>query len=122
MPTPEKPSLDEFKRLFFEKSLEFGEVGIRFLPELPGIAIPPFLDCDFPIVFNYGLHMARPIPDLELSDRGISATLAFGSEFHKTFIPWNAIIAMGGINFGIVFPLVALETPEEPKKPKLRIV
>lgn len=121
------PDLDLFKKLFFEKSLEFGEIGVRFLAGFASVQVPAFIDRGTPVVFAYGLAQARPIPDLEITDQGISATLAFGSEFHKTFVPWNSILSIGSIHFGIVFPVIALseELPEpspEPKKPKLRSV
>lgn len=60
--------------------------------ELPTDYMP---DGDKPTVLLYGLDFAEnPIPDIELTDKGISATLSFCHVGHKTFVPYRALVAV----------------------------
>lgn len=45
-------------------------------------------------MFEYGLNMPISIPDLTITDEGISATLCIGRESHHTFVPWEAVIGI----------------------------
>ena len=45
---------------------------------------------------RYGLDMAKPIPDLKITDEGIRATLSFACEPVKTFVPWDAVAGIQG--------------------------
>ena len=45
---------------------------------------------------RYGLDQAKPIPDLEITDEGIRATLSFGNTPIKTFVPWDAVAGIQG--------------------------
>lgn len=47
-------------------------------------------------VLSYGLDMPVPIPDLEITDAGISATLSFSRSPRKTFVPWDAVVGVRG--------------------------
>jgi hypothetical protein len=49
-------------------------------------------------VLEYGLDLARPIPDMEVTDKGIRATLSFSNEPHATFIPWEAVAKIIGLD------------------------
>lgn len=44
-----------------------------------------------PLVLEYGYNMPTHIPDLELSDEGIGATLSFNRSSFATFVPWAAV-------------------------------
>jgi hypothetical protein len=35
--------------------------------------------------------MPVPIPDLEVTDAGVSATLSFSRVPHRTYVPWSAV-------------------------------
>ena len=63
-----------------------------------GLRVP---DCASPLGGNpqldFGLDMAKPIDDLEVSDEGIKATLSFSCEPVSVFVPWAAVHTMGGI-------------------------
>jgi hypothetical protein len=91
------------KREAFEKCLsECYEVVVLVMPA-PGVDVPAqswvtsTLEADggrAPVHFmflRYGLDMAKPIPDLEITDDGIRATLSFSCEPVKTFVPWAAV-------------------------------
>ena len=82
-----------FKRATFEDSLgRFSEVRVAFVdhPDLvvPEGVRPPAGEAR---ILSYGLDMPVPIPDLEITDVGISATLSFDRAPHKTFVPWEAV-------------------------------
>jgi hypothetical protein len=49
-------------------------------------------------ILEYGLDLAKPIPDMEVTDKGIRATLSFSNEPHATFIPWEAVAKIIGLD------------------------
>jgi hypothetical protein len=110
----DSPTLSPLKKLFFEQALTLGEVAVRFLPSMPGIEIPDFLDPQSVQAFIYGLNQPVPIPDLTVTVEGIRGTLSIGRQPYMTFVPWTAVIAMGGVDFGIVFPVAEAQLATEP--------
>lgn len=83
----------------------------------PGLIIPDYLrNEEGPLILRYDAEPAIPIPDLELAQSGISATLSFQRTPYKTFVPWEAIEEMCSI--------VSPSPPENPPKkgPKLSLV
>jgi hypothetical protein len=106
-------ALSPLKKLFFEQALTLGEVAVRFLPGMPGIEIPDFLDPQSVQAFVYGLNQPIPIPDLTLTAEGIRGTLSIGRRPYMTFVPWTAVVAMGGVDFGIVFPVAEAQLAAE---------
>jgi hypothetical protein len=94
------------KREAFERALaDFYEVAILVVCT-PAVAVPsdtwrlcePPDKTPFPaVVLKYGLDMAKPIPDLEITDEGIRATLSFSNEPIKTFVPWDAVAGIEGV-------------------------
>ncbi len=83
----------------------------------PGLIIPDYLRTEEgPLILRYDANPPIPIPDLELTQAGISATLSFQRSPYKTFVPWEAIEEMCSI--------VDDSPPEnQPKKrPKLTLV
>lgn len=63
-------------------------------PRRAGVVVPEHLRAQHQLVLQLGLQFQRPIPDLELTDAGITATLSFrGVRFHCT-IPWSAVYAI----------------------------
>ena len=87
----------ENKKDVFEKELaECQEVSI-LVREAPGLLLPAHvMPVDKPTVLVYGLDMAIPIDDLEVTDEGISATLSFQRTPMPTFVPWDAVVAIQG--------------------------
>jgi hypothetical protein len=45
--------------------------------------------------FEYGLDLPGQIPDLEITEVGIVATLSIGRKPYWTFVPWDAVIQVG---------------------------
>lgn len=64
------------------------------------------------IPLEYGLDMAKPIPDLTLTDKGIRATLSFSGAPYHTFVPWAAVA--GGV--------AKYEKEISSPRPKLKLV
>ena len=97
------------KRNFFEEALgQWPVVQVHFLDH-PGLRVPkPCRPTNrlitvgseqaigmVPVMFEYGLDLPVPIPDLKITDEGISATLSFSREPHPTFVPWEAVVKIG---------------------------
>jgi hypothetical protein len=106
-------ALAPLKKLFFEQALTLGEVAVRFFPSTPGVEIPEFIDPMSVQAFIYGLNQPVPIPDLDIGEEGIRGTLSIGRRPYMTFVPWTAVVAMGGVDFGIVFPVVEAQLAVE---------
>jgi len=98
------------KREAFERELaEFYEVVVLVMPA-PGIDVPAqswvtstlrdgVTQRAAPVHYmflRYGLDMPKPIPDLEITDEGIRATLSFSNTPIKTFVPWDAVAGIQG--------------------------
>ena len=43
------------------------------------------------LVLQYGHDLPIPIPDLEIDDYGVRATLSFSRTAHRTVVPWSAV-------------------------------
>ena len=64
------------------------------------------------IPLEYGMAMAVPIDDLKIDEGGISATLSFSRAPFQTFVPWEAVAAIEGLD----------PKPPEKIRPKLGLV
>lgn len=79
----------------FERFLSCSRVLVMVNPSAPGVVLPPHLTVGHDaIMLDYNLDAVIPIHDLEATDQGISATLSFSREPHKTFVPWAAVLIM----------------------------
>lgn len=47
-------------------------------------------------IFEYGLHLHLPIPDLKIDERGVTATLSFARFPYPTHVPWEAVVGIRG--------------------------
>lgn len=103
------PPTSSQKRSFFEVALgRWPVVQVHFLDH-PGLRVPgPCRPANrlitvgseqaigmVPVIFEYGLDLPVPIPDLKITEEGISATLSFSREPHPTFVPWDAVVKIG---------------------------
>jgi hypothetical protein len=57
----------------------------------PGVVVPSNLKSERQLVLQYGLDMRIPIPDLQVNDREVRATLSFSGHQEMTVIPWDAV-------------------------------
>lgn len=57
----------------------------------PGVVVPANLKREAHLVLQYGHDLPIPIPDLEIDDYGVRATLSFSRTAHVTVVPWSAV-------------------------------
>ena len=108
------------KRDVLTEMLAEGTVSLVIDGRLKGVCVPEHLK-KAPLVLDYGYSMPIPIPDLELTDEGVSATLSFDRSRLATFVPWSAVVgAMQPGRLQVVWEV--LELDDEPKKPRLSLV
>ena len=69
-------------------------VFVNFDPRRDGVVVPPHLKRQPRVVLQYGLNMRIPIPDLDIGEEGIGATLSFDRLPTWTFVPWSAVFAI----------------------------
>lgn len=69
-------------------------VYVNFDPRKDGVVVPPQLKRQPRVVLQYGMNMAIPIPDLDIGEEGIGATLSFDRTPTWTFVPWSAVFAI----------------------------
>ena len=69
-------------------------VYVNFDPRRDGVLVPPQLKRQPRVVLQYGMNMAIPIPDLDVGEEGIGATLSFDRMPTWTFVPWSAVFAI----------------------------
>lgn len=69
-------------------------VFVNFDPRRDGVVVPPNLKRQPRVVLQYGLNMRIPIPDLDVGEEGIGATLSFDRMPTWTFVPWSAVFAI----------------------------
>lgn len=69
-------------------------VFVNFDPRRDGVVVPAHLKRQPRVVLQYGLNMRIPIPDLDVGEDGIGATLSFEGRPTWTFVPWAAVFAI----------------------------
>lgn len=98
-------SQNTIKRALFEAALQSGRVFLTVVPT-DGLELPSTCQ-DVVVTLEYGHDMPNPIPDLEITDAGVAATLSFHQIPVKTFVPWAAVVKMhqaGDGGFVAMFP------------------
>jgi hypothetical protein len=55
------------------------------------VIVPAHLRGEAHLVLQYGHDLLIPIPDLEVDDYGVRATLSFQRTPHLTVVPWSAV-------------------------------
>jgi stringent starvation protein B len=87
MNSGERPS----KRDAFIAFLQEGWVSLHLDARRGGVAVPPAFAGEPHLVLQYGRNMPIPIPDLEVTDDGVTATLSFSRAPHRTHVPWSSV-------------------------------
>lgn len=83
------------KRNVLQNLLKGGrDVMVVFDPRRPGTLVPLRFQRDPVLALNLGYEMAKPIPDLDVADDGIGATLSFGGREEWCFIPWYTVFCV----------------------------
>lgn len=108
--------------------LEQATVFVHIDPRSADVRVPPWFKRQPQLVLQIGLNMPVPIPDLDVSDHGLSCTLSFNrSPFHCQ-IPWPYVFALvGESGRGMVWPddvppEVAAQAQKQQAKPQLTAV
>ena len=83
----ERPS----KRDAFTAFLAEGWVSLHLDARRAGVVVPTSFANEPHLVLQYGRNMPIPIPDLEVTEAGVTATLSFSRAPHRTYVPWSAV-------------------------------
>jgi stringent starvation protein B len=87
MDDSERPS----KQKTFLSMLSEGWVSLHLDARRPGVVVPAPFASHPHLVLQYGRNMPIAIPDLEVTEAGVSATLSFSRVPHRTYVPWSAV-------------------------------
>jgi hypothetical protein len=79
------------KRDLVRELLDEGTLLLHLDPRRDGVNLPAHLRQDATVALSLGRHLAVPIPDLEVGDDAITATLSFNRTPHHCVLPWTAI-------------------------------
>lgn len=85
--TAERPS----KKEAFLALLREGWTSLHLDARRTGVDVPAYLRKEAHLVLQYGFDLPIPIPDLNVDDVGVKATLSFSQTPHPTFVPWSAV-------------------------------
>jgi len=82
------------KREVVSKLLEDGPVLVHLDARRPGVDVPDQHRSEPKLVLRLGHGLTPPIPDLDIDDTGIRATLTFRGKPFPCRIPWAAVYAV----------------------------
>lgn len=81
------------KKEVFDFLIELGDVFVHFNGTKTKW-VPLHLQDREHVVFQFGLDMPVPIPDITTTDKSLSGTLSFSGKPFLCEVPWDAIYAM----------------------------
>jgi|SRR5450432_1074330 len=87
MAAPERPS----KQDAFLALLREGWTSLHLDARRSGVIVPAHLRGEAHLVLQYGHDLPISIPDLEVDDYGVRATLSFSRLPQLTVVPWSAV-------------------------------
>jgi stringent starvation protein B len=87
MSSSERPS----KQQAFLALMREGWTSLHLDARRPGVVVPEALRGEPHLVLQYGHDLPIPIPDLEVDEYGVRATLSFSRAAHLTVVPWSAV-------------------------------
>ena len=103
--------------------LERDQIRIIVDPRVDGVVVPEAQKDQMPLALDIGYGMRpNPIPDLEIRDDGISATLSFNRTGEYCFIPWDAVMGLAQRDVIQIVWKHDTPEPEKPKGPALSVV
>jgi stringent starvation protein B len=74
--------------------LEHGSVYVHLDARVPEVEVPPTHRDDFRLVLQLGHGLEVLIPDLDIGDDFLVATLSFGRRPFRCRVPWRAVFAV----------------------------
>jgi stringent starvation protein B len=90
MSNPERPP----KPQAFLALLKEGWTSLHLDARRPGVIVPEGFRGEAHLVLQYGHDLPIPIPDLDVDEYGVRATLSFSRYPQLTMIPWSAVYAV----------------------------
>ena len=87
MSSSERPS----KQQAFLALLREGWTSLHLDARRAGVVVPEALHGEPHLVLQYGHDLPIQIPDLEVDEYGVRATLSFSRAAHLTVVPWSAV-------------------------------
>jgi stringent starvation protein B len=87
MGLPDRPSKHEA----FLALLREGWTSLHLDARREGVIVPDHLKGEGHLVLQYGNDLPIPIPDLQVDEEGVTATLSFARSPHQTVVPWDAV-------------------------------
>lgn len=87
--------LQKLKRLSLETFLSYGTAILVCDSHVRNLVIPEIFRDQGRVIFHIGYNTPTPIPDLEVTDKGVSTTLSFPEGPFKVFVPWEAVVNTG---------------------------
>jgi stringent starvation protein B len=87
MGLPDRPSKHEA----FLALLREGWTSLHLDARRAGVVVPVHLRGEGHLVLQYGNDLPIPIPDLQVDDFGVIATLSFARSPQYTVVPWSAV-------------------------------
>jgi stringent starvation protein B len=90
MINPERPP----KPQAFLALLKEGWTSLHLDARRPGVIVPDGFRGEAHLVLQYGHDLPIPIPDLDVDEYGVRATLSFSRNPQLTMIPWSAVYAV----------------------------
>ena len=101
MQSSERPS----KHKVFVDLLRKGRPSLYLDARRPGVIVPAHLRGEPHLVLQYGYDLPIPIPDLEVDEHGVRATLSFSKSPQRTVIPWSAVYVVAcDDGRGVLYP------------------
>jgi stringent starvation protein B len=98
---PERPP----KQQAFLALLKEGSTSLHLDARRPGVVVPEAFRQEAHLMLQYGYDLAISIPDLEVDEHGVRATLSFSRTPHMTVIPWSAVYAIASVDGrGVLYP------------------
>jgi stringent starvation protein B len=98
---PERPP----KQQAFLALLKEGSTSLHLDARRPGVVVPEAFRQEAHLMLQYGYDLAISIPDLEVDEQGVRATLSFSRTPHLTVIPWTAVYAIASVDGrGVLYP------------------
>jgi stringent starvation protein B len=98
---PERPP----KQQAFLALLKEGSTSLHLDARRAGVVVPEAFRQEAHLMLQYGYDLAISIPDLEVDEHGVRATLSFSRNPHLTVIPWTAVYAIASVDGrGVLYP------------------
>jgi len=119
MGSPDRPSKqDAFLALLAE-----GWTSLHLDARREGVVVPAHLKGEAHLVLQYGHDLPIAIPDLQIDEHGVNATLSFARTPWPTFVPWSAVyVVTSDDGRGVLYPedvpgdvsVIAASAPDQP--------